>query len=216
MFRRVTLAGFSCFFCAFNSFAAATLTASAPGNGNLVISWTSRGTLEKADQISGPWTSITNPGNPYTNSITTGARFFRLNQTVDTTSLHKKVMCGYQGWFRCPGDGGSQWIHWSRSSSSIASNTLTFEMWPEMSEYNNPYPAPGFTYPDGSQAYLFSSQDQDTVDKHFDWMLEYGIDGVFVQRFVVGVASHPTNVLDHARLAANRTGRAFALTYDIS
>jgi hypothetical protein len=85
-----------------------------------------------------------------------------------------------------------------------------------MSEYTNRYPAPGFTYPDGSQVYLFSSQDQQTVDRHFDWMLEYGIDGVFVQRFVVGVSGHPTNVLDHARKAANRTGRAFALAYDMT
>jgi hypothetical protein len=89
-------------------------------------------------------------------------------------------------------------------------------MWPEMAEYTNQYPAPGFTHPDGSQAYLFSSQDQQVVDRHFDWMLAYGIDGVFVQRFVVGVAKHPTNVLVHARNAANRTGRTFAITYDMS
>ncbi len=204
------------FFCAVSAQAAATLTNSSPVNGNLVISWDSRGSLERADQLSGPWTGVTNPPNPYTNAITGGAKFFRLNQTVDATTLHKKVLCGYQGWFRCPGDGGSQWIHWSRSSSTIASNTLTFEMWPDMSEYSHAYPAPGFTYPDGSQAYLFSSQDQQTVDRHFDWMLNYGIDGVFVQRFVVGVSGHPTNVLDDARKAANRTGRAFALTYDMS
>jgi len=197
-------------------YAAARLTNSPPANGNLVIGWDSRGVLEKADQISGPWTAIASAPNPYTIPITSGAKFFRLNQTVNATTLHKKVLCGYQGWFRCPGDGGSQWIHWSRSSSTITTNTLTFEMWPEMSEYTNKYPAPGFRYPGGAQAYLFSSQDRQTVDRHFDWMLDYGIDGVFVQRFVVGVASHPTNVLSHARSAANRTGRTFAITYDMS
>ena len=196
--------------------AAAILTNAPPVNGRLVISWSSRGTLETAQQISGPWSPISNAPNPYTTTITTGARFFRLNQSVDTTTLHKKVLCGYQGWFRCPGDGGGKWIHWSRSASTIAPDTLTFEMWPEMAEYTNQYPAPGFTYPDGSQAYLFSSQDQQVVDRHFDWMLAYGIDGVFVQRFVVGVANHPTNVLVHARNAANRTGRTFAITYDMS
>ena len=197
-------------------YAAARLTNSPPANGNLVIGWDSRGILEKADQISGPWTAIASAPNPYTIPIASGAKFFRLNQTVNATTLHKKVLCGYQGWFRCPGDGGSQWIHWSRSSSTITTNTLTFEMWPEMSEYTNKYPAPGFRYPGGAQAYLFSSQDRQTVDRHFDWMLDYGIDGVFVQRFVVGVASHPTNVLNHARNAANRTGRTFAITYDMS
>ena len=141
-----TLASLLGLVSAVNLHAVATLTNSLPGNGNLVISWNSRGALEKANQISGPWTSITNAPNPYTASITNGARFFRLNQTVDATTLHKKVLCGYQGWFSCPGDGGSRWIHWSRSSSTITPSSLTFEMWPDMSEYTSKYPAPGFTY----------------------------------------------------------------------
>jgi hypothetical protein len=185
-------------------------------NGAVFISWNSRGALETADQVAGPWMTITNLTNPYTNALTTGSRFFRLNQTVDATTLRKKVLCGYQGWFRCPGDGGSQWIHWSRSTSTIASNTLTFEMWPDMSEYTHAYAASGFTHPGGSQANLFSSQDQQTVDRHFDWMQDYGIDGVWLSRFVVGVANHPTNVLMNVRNAANRTGRTFALEYDMS
>ena len=47
-------------------------------------------------------------------------------------------------------------------------------------------------------------------------MQEYGIDGVWLSRFVVGVANHPTNVLMNVRNAANRTGRTFALEYDMS
>ena len=85
-----------------------------------------------------------------------------------------------------------------------------------MTEYTNKYIAPGFTYPGGAQAHLFSSQDAQTVDTHFNWMLDHGIDGVFLQRFVVGVSSRPTNVLNRVRQAANRTGRTFALTYDMS
>jgi hypothetical protein len=198
--------------------AGAWLTNSPSGPGTSVITWNGRGTLEPAEQLAGPWTAITNAANPFTITTTNGPQFFRLNQTVDATTLHKKVLCGYQGWFRCPGDGGSQWIHWSRSTSTIASNTLTFEMWPDMSEYTNQYPAPGFTYPGGAQAYLFSPQKQQTVDKHFDWMLDYGIDGVFVQRFVTDIPSRPwmTNVLNYVRAAAARTGRTFALTYDMS
>src|SRR5204862_3506652 len=145
-----------CLLSAVSLHAAATLNNAVQANSSLLISWDSRGTLETADQISGPWIAITNAQNPYTNTIASGSKFYRLNQTVDATTMHKKVLCGYQGWFRCPGDGGNQWIHWSRSSSTIASNTLTFEMWPEMSEYTHAYAAPGFTHPDGSQAYLFS------------------------------------------------------------
>jgi hypothetical protein len=217
MIREIALVAFSaCFICVLKAGAAARLTNAPSANGEVVITWNSRGTLEMAAQVTGPWMTITNATNPHTNAITTGSRFFRLNQTVDATTLRNKVLCGYQGWFRCPGDGGSQWIHWSRSTSTIASNTLTFEMWPDMSEYTHSYPAPGFTYPGGSPASLFSSQDQQTVDRHFDWMQDYGLDGVWLSRFVVGVANHPTNVLVNVRNAANRTGRTFALEYDLS
>ena len=217
MIRTIAIAVFSTsFICAVKVAAAAQLTNAPPKNGEVVISWNSRGTLEIANQVTGPWITITNAANPYTNVLTPAPRFFRLNQTVDATTLRKKILCGYQGWFRCPGDGGNQWIHWSRSTSTIASNTLTFEMWPDMSEYTHSYPAAGFSYPGGAQAYLFSSQDQQTVDRHFDWMMDYGIDGIFLSRFVVTVANHPTNVLVNVRNAANRTGRTFALLYDMS
>src|ERR1700758_4781290 len=78
---------------------------------------------------------------------------------VDATSLRGKVMCGYQGWFRCPGDAANLgWAHWSRNAQRLAPGTLTFEMWPDMSDYTDGerFPAPGFTHPDGRQAYLFS------------------------------------------------------------
>jgi hypothetical protein len=197
---------------------ALTLTRSGPTNDQFVVSWTSRGALEEATQIAGPWMAVTNATNPFTNSMTANAEFFRLNQTVDTTTLHNKVLCGYQGWFRCPGDGGSSWFHWSSSQTQITTNTLTFEMWPDMTDYSNNYAAPGFTLPGGAQAYLFSPQDAQTVDTHFDWMQDYGIDGVVVQRFVSDIAGRPwmTNVLNHVREAANRTGRTFCLEYDMS
>src|SRR5918992_618436 len=71
---------------------------------------------------------------------------------VDATTLRHKVLCGYQGWFRCPGDPADEgWKHWSRSRSRITPETVTFEMWPDLTEYGDDerYPAPGFTYPDG-------------------------------------------------------------------
>src|SRR3954464_954292 len=89
---------------------------------------------------------------------------------IDATTMHHKVLCGYQGWFRCPGDPADKgWRHWSRSGRRIAPDTLTFEMWPDLTEYGDDekYAAPGFTYPDGAQAHLFSSANPKTVDRHF-------------------------------------------------
>lgn len=139
---------------------------------------------------------------------------------IDATTLRRKVLCGYQGWFRCPGDAAGQgWRHWSRNSRKIDPSTVTFEMWPDMAELTDAekYPAPGFTDPDGRPATLFSSDNRETVDRHFRWMEQYGIDGVFVQRFLVNVGDPSYDrVLGHVRDSANRTGRVFAVCYDLS
>jgi hypothetical protein len=149
------------------------------------------------------------------------------SKPVDATSLVGKVLCGYQGWFRCPGDAAGQgWIHWSRDARRIAPDTLTFEMWPDLSEYvsDECFPAPGFTHPDGRQAYLFSSDNLATVRRHFRWMRNYGIDGAWLQHFLVDLPGGPgekryssrLRVLGHVRQAARETGRIWALAYDIA
>jgi hypothetical protein len=139
---------------------------------------------------------------------------------IDPTTLRRKVLCGYQGWFRCPGDpSGDGWRHWSRSASRIRPESLTFEMWPDTSEYTpeEKYPADGFTGPDGKSASLFSSAHPLTVERHFRWMEQYGIDGAFVQRFLVETGRPSTDrVLGHVRAAAAKTGRVYALCYDLS
>ena len=147
--------------------------------------------------------------------------------TADNGSVRGKVMCGYQGWFRCPKDAANKgWIHWSRDSQRIATNLLTFELWPDMTEYSKKerYPAPGFTYPGGGQAELFSSDNAQTALRHFEWMRDYGIDGAWLQHFLVDLPGGPISsrypsrlrVLNHVRAAALKTGRVWALSYDIS
>ena len=135
---------------------------------------------------------------------------------VEATTLRRKVLCGSQGWFRCPGDPADQgWVHWSRRGDRIGPDTLTFEMWPEVESPG--YPAPGFATPDGKPALLFSSADRATVERHFQWMKDYGIDGVFAQRFLVGLPDRSCDlVLAHVRDAARATGRVFAVCYDLS
>jgi hypothetical protein len=148
-------------------------------------------------------------------------------QVVDASSLRGKVLCGYQGWFRCPGDGASEgWIHWSRDSHQILPATLTFEMWPDMVDYprEEQFAAPGFTNADGRQACLFSSVQPGTVLRHFEWMRTYGIDGVWLQHFLVDLPGGPlqdryasrNRVLGNVRAAAQQTGRVWALAFDIS
>jgi hypothetical protein len=145
--------------------------------------------------------------------------------SVDAQTLIGKVLCGYQGWFRCPGDGTTGgWKHWNVNPNRIIPyppddprNTLTVDMWPDMSEYTSSYPTLSLMYPDGSPASLFSSVDASTVDLHFVWMRTYGIDGVLAQRFLVGLNDPSLDtVLTNVRQAANRTGRVFAVEYDMT
>jgi hypothetical protein len=139
---------------------------------------------------------------------------------IDASSLRHKVLCGYQGWFRCPGDPADQgWRHWSRNARRLTPESLTFEMWPDMTEYgaDEKYEVPGFTYPDGKPAHLFSSANPRTVQRHFQWMQQYGIDGVFVQRFLVELRQPALDrVLSSVRTSAASTGRVYAVCYDLS
>lgn len=141
---------------------------------------------------------------------------------VDTTTLEGKVMCGYQGWFACEGDGlGRGWYHYN-GPDGFKPGSCSIDLWPDVSELEEDerFDTP-FRHADGSVAQVFSSQHPRTVDRHFQWMAEYGIDGAFVQRFATE-ASHPkgfeqfTTVLANARAGANRHGRAYALMYDLS
>jgi hypothetical protein len=139
---------------------------------------------------------------------------------IDASTLRHKVLCGYQGWFRCPGDpAGEGWRHWSRNSARLTPRSLTFEMWPDLSEHaaDEKYPAPGFTHPDGKPAHLFSSAHPKTVERHFQWMKRYGIDGVLVQRFLVNLRTPSFDkVLGHVRASAAKTGRVYAVGYDLT
>jgi hypothetical protein len=146
---------------------------------------------------------------------------------VDPRSLRGKVLCGYQGWFRCPGDSAKQgWIHWSHESKRLAPETLAFEMWPDMTDYaaEERFAAPGFSSPDGTQSYLFSSDQPGTVRRHFAWMRAYGIDGVWLQHFLVDLPGGPlrdryasrTRVLENVRAAAQETGRTWAIAFDVA
>ena len=129
------------------------------------------------------------------------------------------VMAGYQGWFNCEGDGADRgWTHYSKNGKFEDGN-CSIDYWPEMDEYKVKYKT-SFKFPDGSPAYVFSSYDESTVDLHFKWMKEYGIDGVFMQRFFSvltrkGRINHNDRVLKSAIKAANKYGIAISLMYDI-
>ncbi|MCA9068889.1 MAG: hypothetical protein KDA84_08205, partial [Planctomycetaceae bacterium] len=92
---------------------------------------------------------------------------------IDARSLHGKVLCGYQGWFRCPGDGSNEgWHHWSRDKRRLTPKSVSVEMWPDLSEFTEQekYLVPGWSRAQSEPATLFSSVHPKTVQRHFEWM----------------------------------------------
>ncbi len=120
------------------------------------------------------------------------------------------VMAGYNGWFRAPNAG----VMYPDPAN------IRIDMWPDVSEYEKTYPT-GLKLADGSTARFFSSTDKSTIDLHFKWMKDYGLDGVFMQRFFGSTRSGPgrergAQILRNALEAANQNGRAIAVMYDLS
>lgn len=145
------------------------------------------------------------------------------DHVVDATTLDKKLLMGYQGWFGCRGDGSvvNDWQHWSERTSPGA-ESVRVDLWPDTRDYDaDELFDTQFRFPDGSPARVFSSYNAKTIRRHFGWMKQYGIDGVSIGRFTVGV-NNPVDLqktlrqLEHVRQAAEEHGRVFFIAYDIT
>jgi hypothetical protein len=182
------------------------LSAALAGNAVPVRTW---GDSEATDSQAMVWQTM----HPFTGTSNPG---------VDTSSLDGKVMCGYQGWFTAEGDGAARgWTHW-RGRNGFKPGSCVIDLWPDVSELDpdERYETP-FQHADGSPAQVFSAFNEKTVLRHFKWMKNYGIDGVFVQRFVADISAPKglrsiNVVLDHCREGANLYGRTYAVMYDLS
>jgi len=146
------------------------------------------------------------------------------NAGVDQSTMTGKVLCGYQGWFTTPCDGlGRGWFHWGPGGGEkFEPGDCKIDLWPDVSELSSQERCDtAFRTASGQVAQVFSSFNRPTVLRHFKWMREYGIDGVFVQRFVAEVMRdkgfrQSTTVLNYCREGANTYGRAYAVMYDLS
>ncbi|MCP5114510.1 MAG: xylosidase/arabinosidase [bacterium] len=140
-------------------------------------------------------------------------------QTVDPSTIEGKVLFGYQGWFNCPGDGSDRgWRSWSRGTPNAG--TLTIDMYPDLSELDADElcPVPEMTI-GGKQAYVYLAWNPKTVVRHFQWMKEYGLDGVLAQRFVTQIERRRSGgdvLLKNVMAGAERSGRVFSVEYDVA
>lgn len=143
---------------------------------------------------------------------------------VNNSTLHGKIMAGYQGWFMTPNDNGlNRWRHWATEETPNP-NTIEIDLWPDLSDFNEDdlYPSDFIYYEENKEnrvAGLYSNNNMNTAMIHMKWMKEYNIHGVFVQRFVIEAMQMRNvrdNVLQNIRHASQKYGRVFANMYDIS
>ncbi len=129
------------------------------------------------------------------------------------------VMCGYQGWFAAAGDGHELgWQHYGFGKPGQSH----IDLWPDVTGFGAEelFETP-FQFANGAVARVFSSSHPRTVRRHFDWMQEHGIDGIFLQRFGVSVKAAKSRafvdrVMAEVRVSAEATGRTWAVMYDLS
>jgi hypothetical protein len=129
---------------------------------------------------------------------------------INPSTLDGKVMMGYQGWFGCPGDNSilNTWRHWCSPDG-----TPLVDIYPDVSELLE---EELYLTPSGHKVY--SSYQRTTTMRHFQWMKDYNLDGVFLQRFVTDFTI--VNILNKVVLnvteGAALYGRVFAIMYDIT
>ncbi|WP_328611743.1 glycoside hydrolase family 71/99-like protein [Amycolatopsis sp. NBC_00345] len=132
-----------------------------------------------------------------------------------------KITVGYQGWFACIGDGApiNTWWHWAQDASRPPSTGNTgIKSWPDLRDYQHTYKTGYANLGNGQTANLFSSYDQQTVDTHFAWLQQFGIDTAALQRFNPNGAEGATRdaMAGKVRSAAESHGRKFYVMYDVT
>jgi hypothetical protein len=146
--------------------------------------------------------------------------FLALPARAAHDSLDGKVFTGYQGWFAPYDDGGKPiWRHLGKRGK-FEPGFCGIDLWPDVSELTGEELVPtGFKFADGRVANVFSSANAKTVERHFQWMRDYGIDGAFLQRFAVDTSynrPHMDRVLANVRAATEKADRSWVLMYDLS
>jgi hypothetical protein len=145
---------------------------------------------------------------------------------VEVLTLSGKFVMGFMGWYMCPGDGrpNGGWVHWFARDRPDADHAQ-FDILPDTSELTpSERCLTSLHTSDGRPIHLFSDENPQTVLRQFQWMRQYGIESVALQRFVKGAApNYPAasraaldHILDNVRNAAEKTGLAFFIMYDIA
>jgi hypothetical protein len=142
-------------------------------------------------------------------------------QTSPVGDVVGKITVGYQGWFACTGDGSpiNAWWHYTQDWGQAPSATNNgIKSWPDVRDYTTTFQTNWPNLNNGQPAKLFSSFTDQTVNTHFQWMQQNGIDAAALQRFNPNGQEGPVRdaITAKVKTAAETYGRKFYIMYDVS
>ncbi|KAF2172726.1 hypothetical protein M409DRAFT_16687 [Zasmidium cellare ATCC 36951] len=159
-----------------------------------------------------------------------------LSAAYDHAQLNGMTVFGYQAWYPTwdPNHQPQDQVHsndfkWFNPAQGTPGppNPPNSQVLTDTLPYVEDYPSEcwettNFILANGSHAQFFNSYCTAVIEKHFQYMVQYGIDGVFVQRFFD--AATPSNDYYNATLQALQTiqqmaekyNKYFAVEYDLS
>jgi hypothetical protein len=132
-----------------------------------------------------------------------------------------KITVGYQGWFACTGDGSpiNAWWHYTQNwAQAPSASNNGIKSWPDVRDYTSTFQTNWPNLNNGQPAKLFSSFTDQTVNTHFQWMQQNGIDAAALQRFNPNGQEGPVRdaITAKVKTAAETYGRKFYIMYDVS
>lgn len=135
------------------------------------------------------------------------------------------AIAGYQMWFHAS-DKDEEWVHWGQGdhpNPAPGNGNVHVEIYPYVKDYIEN----GATLHEsclgelgnGDKSMLFTSRTKEVVDTHFQWIRQYGIDCLAVQRFACGEQRELSEAENHlclVRDAAEKYDKTFYVMYDFT
>ncbi|MBO5797782.1 MAG: hypothetical protein J6R77_05485 [Clostridia bacterium] len=144
---------------------------------------------------------------------------------TDVNNILGASVFGYQMWFTATASQAG-WGHWGGGeygNPAPGNGNLSFDIYPHVQDYLDNgatlYKTNLGELGDGTDSMLFSSKDLAIADTHFQWLKEYELDCMAIQRFGCGFQRQLTEEENHlvmVRDLAEKYDKTFYVMYDVS
>ncbi len=150
--------------------------------------------------------------------IWVGVNEHELSCYLDRTSLNGKILFNYKGIFGSSKETGA----WRNYFHDLEGKRPKFDYWPAVDDMElEGLIETDFMSPSGKKGMLYEALNPKVVDQHFNWMAQYQLDGIMLERNIGGaefvdIKEDRNQLLEAVSQSAQKHGRVFNLKYDFS